>query len=102
MQNTTTPKWISIGEAARYLGVSRDTLRRWEKRGVLKPLRSPTNHRYYTVKQLDESLGNRSLAKSASLNQPKRTQWKKLLIIAGITLCITALLAILLQTFVFK
>lgn len=47
---------ISIGEAAKYLGVSRDTLRRWEKRGKLAPLRSPTNRRYYTKELLDNLL----------------------------------------------
>lgn len=96
------PKWISIGDASKYLGISRDTLRRWEKRGVLKPLRSPTNHRYYTIKQLDEALGNRSTHKVVSLSQPQRKQWKKLLVIAGLSLCVTALLAFLIQHFFLK
>ncbi|MFC1727797.1 MerR family DNA-binding transcriptional regulator [Patescibacteria group bacterium] len=47
-------QWMSIGEAAKFLGISRDTLRRWEKRGRIKPVRSPTNRRYYTRKQLDK------------------------------------------------
>lgn len=44
---------ITIGEAADYLRVSRDTLRRWEKRKILTPYRSPTGWRYYDKKQLD-------------------------------------------------
>jgi excisionase family DNA binding protein len=46
-------RWLTIGEAAKRLGVSRDTLRRWEKSGKIKPNRSPTNRRYYTKEQLD-------------------------------------------------
>ena len=49
-------KKLSIGEAAKYIGVSRDTLRRWEKKGKITPERSPTNRRYYTKEQLDQLL----------------------------------------------
>lgn len=53
-QTQETPKgWISISEAASYLRVSKDTLRRWEKQGLLKAYRSPTNHRYYRKQELD-------------------------------------------------
>lgn len=41
------PDWLSIGEAADLLQVSRDTLRRWEKRGKIRSYRSPTNRRMY-------------------------------------------------------
>ena len=50
-------QWITIGDAAKRLGVSRDTLRRWEKAGKIKPVRSPTNRRYYTKSQLDGLMG---------------------------------------------
>jgi excisionase family DNA binding protein len=46
-------KLLTIGEAAKRVGVSRDTLRRWEKKGKLKSQRSPTNRRYYNPEQLD-------------------------------------------------
>ena len=52
-------KWMSIGEAAEFLGVSRDTLRRWEKKGKIQPVRSPTNRRYYTEKHLEEVMAGR-------------------------------------------
>jgi excisionase family DNA binding protein len=53
-QEQAIPKnWIPISEAATYLRVSKDTLRRWEKQGLLKAYRSPTNHRYYDKKELD-------------------------------------------------
>jgi len=41
-------KLISIGEAAKRLGVSIDTLRRWDKKGILKSVRaSGAGYRYY-------------------------------------------------------
>lgn len=44
---------LSIGEAAKYLGVSIDTLRRWDKKGVLTSIRiDPAGHRYYSKKSL--------------------------------------------------
>jgi len=53
-QTQEIPKgWISISEAASFLRVSKDTLRRWEKQGLLKAYRSPTNHRYYKKQELD-------------------------------------------------
>ena len=45
---------MTIGDAAKHVGVSPDTLRRWEKKGRLTPRRSPSNRRYYTKDQLDE------------------------------------------------
>lgn len=48
--------WLSIGEAAEYLGVSRDTLRRWEKRGKMKSYRTPGGRRRYTVYDLELAL----------------------------------------------
>jgi len=40
----TTPD-LSLGEAAKALGVSADTLRRWERAGKLKTTRDPANRR---------------------------------------------------------
>ena len=52
--------WLTIGQAADHLGVSRDTLRRWEKAGKIKTARSPTNRRYYTQEQLDQLIGKQT------------------------------------------
>jgi len=45
---------LTIGEAAQYLGVSIDTLRRWDKKGILPSVRVMQNgHRYYSQHSLD-------------------------------------------------
>lgn len=53
MQN----KLISIGEVAKLLGVSIDTLRRWDLAGRLRSTRSnPRGHRYYRQSDIDQYL----------------------------------------------
>lgn len=62
MQDDTTQHnldLISIGDASEYLGISIDTLRRWEKKGRITPMRSPGGHRYFSKKELDGLFGKR-------------------------------------------
>lgn len=59
MQNIKSERKLSIGEASEYLGVSIDTLRRWEKKGKIEPMRSPGGHRYFNKKDLDELFGRK-------------------------------------------
>jgi molybdopterin-binding protein len=46
-------KTVSIGEAAKQLGVSTDTLRRWDKAGRLKVARDSRNRRRVPVSELE-------------------------------------------------
>ena len=43
---------------AELLGVSVKTLQRWDREGILKSNRTPTNRRYYTYDQYLEFQGN--------------------------------------------
>lgn len=43
----------SIGQAAQYLNVSIDTIRRWEKKGLITAVRSAGNLRRFTKKELE-------------------------------------------------
>jgi len=101
-------KVIAIGEAASYLGISRDTLRRWEKRGRLKALRSPTNRRYYTKEQLDRLMSGEKIVKEAEKEnvgkpiQSSKKKLSKLMALAAISLFIAGLLALFLQFFLIK
>ncbi len=50
--------YLTVGEAAEQLGVSRSTLRNWDKAGKLKPYRHPVNgYRLYLREELDRVLG---------------------------------------------
>lgn len=46
---------LTISEAAKYLHVSPNTLRRWDANGKLIAYRTPTNLRRYTRTQLEQA-----------------------------------------------
>lgn len=87
-QKDPQSQWMSIGQAAKYLGVSRDTLRRWEEKGKIKAIRSPTDRRYYTKTILDASMDAKNVKEvNQSITKPTLVKTKlktKQLIIIGI------------------
>jgi excisionase family DNA binding protein len=58
---------LSIKEASEFLGVSTDTLRRWEKSGKLKSLRTTGGHRRYEQKELIKMKSFDSTAKKMTI-----------------------------------
>jgi len=96
-------KQLSIGEASKYVGVSRDTLRRWEKKGKITPTRSPSNRRYYTQEQLDTLLKKPKTGKKAvPLPAPKPSLAPlKLVFYSLLALVIAVILVLLVQIFAF-
>lgn len=46
-------KLLSIGEAAKQLGVSDQTLRDWGKKGHIKAIVLPSGYRRYTQEEVD-------------------------------------------------
>ncbi|MBN1263618.1 MAG: helix-turn-helix domain-containing protein [Candidatus Pacebacteria bacterium] len=97
-------KRLAIGDAAKRLGVSRDTLRRWEKKGKITPFRSPSNRRYYSREQLDsllekpkKVLEKKKLKKNSSIDSGslKLVTYSLAALLAGV------ILAYLLQVFLF-
>jgi len=74
--------FMTVGEAAEYLSVSKDSLRRWDRAGKLKARRHPMNgYRLYQKSDLDELLRRFSLgdapsrrAGGAGKKQSKRKQ----------------------------
>ena len=49
--------YLSVKDAAEFLGVSRDTIRRWDKKGKLKAYRHPMNrYRLYKKEDLQKIL----------------------------------------------
>ena len=60
----------TISQAAKKLGISISTLRRWEKQGILVPEKMPSGHRRYSDLQLS---GNKSLPPKVQItNAPER------------------------------
>jgi predicted site-specific integrase-resolvase len=51
-------KFYSIGEFAKLIGKTEQTLRNWDKKGILKPHHvTRAGHRYYSQEQLNNFLG---------------------------------------------
>ena len=48
---------LNIQQASDYLGVSKDTLRKWDRGGKLKPLKTSGGHRRYSIQDLDKFVG---------------------------------------------
>ncbi|MCL4318777.1 MAG: IS607 family transposase [Firmicutes bacterium] len=53
-------KFLSIGKAAKLLGVTPQTIRRWQKEGKIQETRSPTNRRLYSAREVKRILGVRT------------------------------------------
>lgn len=52
-------EYLTVGEAANFLGVSSSTLRNWDKAGKLVPYRHPINgYRLYRKSDLETLLKN--------------------------------------------
>src|SRR5690554_7446704 len=49
-------RYVSIGVAAKTLGVSIQTLRRWDEEGTLVADRTPKNHRRYDLSKITPEL----------------------------------------------
>ncbi len=64
---------MSIGKAAKYLGVSVDTLRRWEKKGRLTSDRSPGGHRFFQKAGLEKLFDKRYSRDALTQAVPKTT-----------------------------
>jgi DNA-binding transcriptional MerR regulator len=62
-------KKMKIREAAEHLGVSTESLRRWDKEGIIKADRSPLGHRLFTpeaILQIQQIIKLRSLERRKS------------------------------------
>ena len=62
---------LSIGKAAKFLGVSIDTLRRWSKKGKIKTYRSPGGHRYFLKKDLSNVQNQKYAREKPKTVKPK-------------------------------
>ncbi|MDQ4082727.1 MAG: response regulator [Actinomycetota bacterium] len=52
------PEWLTLGQAARYLGVAQSTVRKWSDGGRLPAFYTPGGHRRFRRSDLDSFLGS--------------------------------------------
>ncbi len=69
-QITTSPLGLSTSQAARALGVSLGTIRRWSDMGYLESYRTPGGQRRFSREQIDQFIG--SLQRDGATKQPAR------------------------------
>jgi len=93
--------WYTISEAAKYLGVSPDTLRRWEKAGKISaPKRTAGGARRYSKELLDEILSGGKKEKTKPSKKKAQTAVSKKQLLTGLIATIITL-AILLPILLF-
>jgi excisionase family DNA binding protein len=63
---TENPEWLTLGQAASYLGVAQSTIRKWSDSGRMTAFYTPGGHRRFRRSDLDQFLGN---ARRGSANQ---------------------------------
>jgi excisionase family DNA binding protein len=51
-----TPEWLTLGQAAKYLGVAQSTMRKWSDLGRVSAFYTPGGHRRYRRADLDQFL----------------------------------------------
>lgn len=77
----------TVHEASANLKVSTDTIRRWEKKGLIKAQRSSLNHRVFNLKELqrinNKISGNHTKNNYKILKTNKRTKYTAIELFAG-------------------
>jgi len=53
---TTEPDWLTLGQAAKYLGVAQSAIRKWSDQGRVPAFYTPGGHRRYRRGDLDKFL----------------------------------------------
>ncbi|HUP33708.1 MAG TPA: response regulator [Gaiellaceae bacterium] len=54
--STPPPEWLTLGQAAKYLGVAQSTMRKWSDLGRVSAFYTPGGHRRYRRADLDQFL----------------------------------------------
>jgi excisionase family DNA binding protein len=66
------PEWLTLGQAAKYLGVAQSTMRKWSDVGRVSAFYTPGGHRRYKREDLDQFLdrSGRAGGATASIEGP--------------------------------
>ena len=63
-------EWLTLGQAARYLGVAQSTIRKWSDQGRLPAFYTPGGHRRYRLRDLDAFVAGSAGAATAPRTRP--------------------------------
>src|SRR5438105_5595202 len=70
------PDWLTLGQAAKFLGVAQSTVRKWSDRGRLPAFYTPGGHRRYRRHDL-----NAFLSRGGATSSPQRGDNRRLILI---------------------
>jgi excisionase family DNA binding protein len=62
--------WLTLGQAARYLGVAQSTIRKWSDQGRLPAFYTPGGHRRYRQRDLDAFVAGSAAGAPATRTRP--------------------------------
>jgi len=65
-------KGVTIVIASEILGVSINTLRKWDKEGILKARRKDNGYRYYYINELEKFAEDHTLRRKKIINRKTR------------------------------
>jgi excisionase family DNA binding protein len=72
---TNEPDWLTLGQAAKYLGMAQSTIRKWSDNGRLPAFYTPGGHRRYRRSDLDQFL------ERGGTFSPRRAEGRRLILI---------------------
>ncbi|MEX1061511.1 MAG: helix-turn-helix domain-containing protein, partial [Patescibacteria group bacterium] len=72
MSDKISKKTLPISDAARFLGISSETLRRWDQKGILKPFRTKGGQRRYSLSTLEAVKSGERKPPRLSISQAAR------------------------------
>jgi excisionase family DNA binding protein len=64
------PEWLTLGQAAKYLGVAQSTMRKWSDVGRVAAFYTPGRHRRYRRSDLDQFLDRSGRSGSSTVEGP--------------------------------
>src|SRR5512133_3378932 len=70
------PDWLTLGQAAKYLGMAQSTIRKWSDTGRLPAFYTPGGHRRYRRSDLDKFL-----ERGGATAPPRRGEGRRLILI---------------------
>ena len=64
------PEWLTLGQAATYVGVAQSTMRKWTDSGRVSSFKTPGGHRRYRRDDLDQFLDRSGHGRPSSSSGP--------------------------------